>query len=211
MTQKLIKNWWLLALCGVLDAMISVLYFIGQHTNGPLTFHSWHGTVIFLGRLTLAAGACAIAAGIWSSRKGKSWLLVLNGVACSALGAIFTFWTGPLAFRTVALLIVVMAMSIGVYEVAIARALRRHLMGEWLAGAAGVASIGFALAFLAFVFRWIKLNPASPGQTLLWLGSYFGFSAICMLGLALHVHRLARSQSGQWEDFPPLGNPKHAH
>jgi uncharacterized membrane protein HdeD (DUF308 family) len=209
--QKLIKNWWLLVGCGLLHAIISVIYLIGQDTKGPLTFHSWHGTVMFLGKLTLAAGACTIAAAIWSSRRGKSWLLVLNGVACSAFGALLIFWRGPLAFRTIALLIVVMAVSIGIYELASAPTLRRHRTDEWLLGAAGVGSLGFALGFLAFVFRWIKLDPGSPGQTLLWLGSYFGFSAICMLGLALHLHRSGRSQSGQWEDLSPLGNPKHAH
>jgi uncharacterized membrane protein HdeD (DUF308 family) len=211
MIQTPTKNWWLLALCGILDAIISVIYLVRQDADGPLTFHAWHGTVVLLGKLTLAAGICTIATGIWSSRKGTSWLLVLNGLACSALGLIFTFWTGPLAFRTVALLIVVMAMSIGIYELATARTLRGHLTDEWLFGAAGVASVGFALVFFAFMSRWIKLDPAAPTQSLLWLGSYFGFSAICMLGLALRLNRLGLSQSGQWEDLPALGNPKHAH
>jgi hypothetical protein len=57
-------------------------------------------------------------------------------------------------------------------------------MYRWLPGKDGVLLGGFALVFLAFVLGWIKLDPASPGQTLLWLGSYFGFSAICMLGMA---------------------------
>ena len=205
MIETLAKGWWLLAFCGVLDAIISVLYLTRQDTDGPLTFHAWHSTMMFLGKLTLAAGACTIAAGIWSSRTGKSWLLVLNGVACSALGAIFIFWRGPLAFRTVALLLVVMAMSLGIYELAIARALRRHFAGEWLLGVAGVTTVGFALAFLAFVFRWIKLEPGSPTQSLHWLGSYFGFSAICMLGLALCLQSLGPSQSGQGEALPPSG------
>jgi hypothetical protein len=37
---------------------------------------------------------------------------------------------------------------------------------------------------LCVALEAIKLDPASPGQTPLWLGSYFGFSAICMLGMA---------------------------
>lgn len=185
MIQTLIMNWLPLALCGVLYAIISVVYF-------NYAGHPFHATsaVMFLGKLTLAAGVCTIAAGIWSSRKGKSWLLVLNGVAGSALGLIFTFWTGPLAFRTIAIFIVVMALSIGIYELVTARTLRHHLADGWLLGAAGVASFAFALAFFAFVFGWIKLEPGSPAQTLLWLGSYFGFSAICMLGLTLRLNGL---------------------
>jgi uncharacterized membrane protein HdeD (DUF308 family) len=214
MIQTLIKSWWLLAVCGILDAIYSAMNFVMQRPDGSLalrTFVHSRGTVVNMGMLALAAGACTVTAGIWSSRRGKSWFLVLNGLACSALGLIFIFWTGPLSFRTVALLIVVMAMSIGIYEFAAARTLRRHLADEWLLGAAGVASVGFGLAFLAFMFRWIKLEPGSPAQSFHWMGSYFGFSAICMLGLALRLHRLRRSQSGQWEDLPPLGNPRHAH
>ena len=205
MIQTLSKNWWLLALCVVLDAIISVIYF--GHAGRGFTLH---GTVGFLGKLTLAAGACTMAAGIWSYREGKSWLLVLNGLACSVLGLILTFWRGSLAFHTVALLIVAMAMSIGIYELATARTLRRHLAEAWLLGAAGVASLGFALAFFALGFGWIKLEPG-PAQTLNWLGFYFGFSAICMLGLALHLHSLGPSPSALAEALPPLGNPKHAH
>jgi len=193
MIQTLIKNWWLLALCGVFDALYSGMNFFMQGPDGSLalrTFVRHRDTVVDMGMLALAAGACTIAAGIWSSGKGKAWLLVLNGLACSALGLIFTFWTGPLAFRTVALLIAVMAMSIGIYELATARTLRRHLADEWILGAAGVVSVGFAVAFLAFVIHWIKLEPGSPAQTLHWLGSYFGFSAICMAGLALRLNNL---------------------
>jgi uncharacterized membrane protein HdeD (DUF308 family) len=80
------------------------------------------------------------------SQNDKSWLLVLNGLASTALGLIFTFWTDrPIAFRTIALLLVVMAMSTGIYELVIARALGRprHIADEWLLGLAGTASVGF--------------------------------------------------------------------
>jgi hypothetical protein len=83
-----------------------------------------------------------------------------------------------------ALLIVLMAMSLGTYELANAGQLRTQRALEFLAGAAGIVSLGFAGVFFAFVFHWIKLNPVSPAQTFLWLGSYFAFSAFCMLGTA---------------------------
>ena len=165
----MIKNWWLLALSGVLDAMYAALNFF---TSDPVRM----STVERMGLLALAAGACTVAAGLWSFKRGASWLLVLNGLACTTLGLLLAFWRGPLAFRTIALLIVVMALSAGIYELADRR---RRLLS-----AAGLASIGFALAFLAFVFHWIKLDPSSPHQTLFWLGSYFAFTAICMLWLA---------------------------
>lgn len=185
MIQTLLKHWWLLALCGVLNAMISVIYL--SHTTHGFA----HGPVALLGYLTLAVGACTTAAGIWNLREAKSWLLVLNGLACLRLGVILTFWTHrPVAFRTIALLIVVMALSIGIYQFATVLTLRRHLADEWLVGAAGVISVGFAFAFFAFVLGWMSLIPGSPGQSLYWLGYYFGFSAICILGMAVRPERL---------------------
>jgi uncharacterized membrane protein HdeD (DUF308 family) len=212
MIQTLIKNWWLLALCGIVDAIISVIYFIMYNSgpDGPLTFHGWNGTVVFLTTLALAAGVCTIVAGIWRSAKDKSWLLVLNGLALSAYGLIPLLWRGPLSFDFFALLLVVMAMTLGILALAIARTLRRHVADEWFFGLVGAGSVGFALAFLALVNRWIQLErrPFHP-LVFLWLGFYFGFSAICMLGLALRLHRLSPSQSGQWEALPL--SPKHAH
>jgi len=203
MFQTLIRNWWLLAFVGVVDAMYAAMNFFTQLPDGSLSLRTsvvHRSTLIQMGMLALGAGACTIAAGIWQSRKGKSWLLVLNGLASTALGLIFTFWTGPLAFSTIALLIVVMAGSAGVFALATARTLRRHLADEWLLGAAGVASVSFAVVFLAFVLRWMKLDPGSPAESLRWMGSYFAFSAICMLaaGLRLNslrsaIHRMASS------------------
>jgi hypothetical protein len=200
-TQTLIKNWWILALCGLLNAIISVIYLIMYDSgpDGPLTLLGWNGTVVFLNRLALATGIC-IAAGIWSSGRGKSWLLVLNGLAFSAYGLVPLFWRGPLSFLLFARLLTLMAMSIGILELVTARTLQRlrHVTVGWFLGLAGVASVGFALAFLALVFGVIQLEgrPFHP-SVFLWLCSYFGFSAICMLGLALSMHSLGPSQSSQ--------------
>ena len=209
MIQTLSKNWLLLALCGVLEAIIAVVYLIMLET---VTFHSNIGTITLLGKLTLAAGACAISAGIVRSANGKSWFLVLNGLALAALGIIqYAFIRYPISLLTVALLIVLMAISIGILELQIARTLRRqrHVMGGSLFAVAGGASACFALAFVALGFRWIKIEPGSRIDLLL-LGAYFGFSAICMLAMALRL-RSQGFQSRGSQVLPPLGNPRHAH
>jgi uncharacterized membrane protein HdeD (DUF308 family) len=211
--QTLAKNWWLLALCGVLDAIISVIYLIMQDTDGPLTFHAWNRTIVLLGKLAVAAGVCAIAAGIWRSTKSRCWLLVLNGLALGALGIIcYGFVRYSISFRTIALLVILMAVSIGILEFIAARTLprQRRSADDWFHSLAGVASVGFALAFFALGFGWIKIEPGSHID-LLWLGSYFGFSAICMLWLALRLHSQGFSQWGQTEASPALGTPRHAH
>jgi hypothetical protein len=196
MIQTLTTNWWLLGLCGVVDAIISVIHLM-MYDAGPdaMPLGGWYATVVLLCRLSVAAGVCSIAAGIWRSSKGISWLLVLNGLAFSAYGLIPLLFKGPLSFRLFALLIVVMAMSFGVLALTVARTMRHHSHGadKWLFGLAGAASVGFALAFLALGWIQLERGPFHP-SFFLWLCLFFGFNAICMLGLAPRLRRLGPSE-----------------
>jgi hypothetical protein len=192
MIQTLSRNWWLLALVGVLDAAMAAIYFVMQNTDQPITFQAWRGAVVVLGQLALAIGVCTIAAGLWRSAMGKCWLLVVNGLGLGALGLVTEMGVAGfrISFRTIALLIVLMAISSGILEWITGRA----IAGGWILRIGGAASVGFALAFLALGFRWIAVEPGSHSD-LLWLGAYFGFSAICMLGLALRLQRLGQRVS----------------
>lgn len=194
--QTLTKNWWLLIVCGVLEAIISSIYLLIQDASGPLTFHAWNHTIAVLGEVTLVAGVCAIAAGVWRSSTGKCWPLVVSGLALAALGTIYYgFVRFRISFLTIALLIIVMATSRGILGLEIARTFRqqRHVGDGWLLGLAGGISVAFALGFLlwsvSLAFAWTKMQPDSRSD-LLWLGLYFGFSAICMLALGLRLHNL---------------------
>jgi uncharacterized membrane protein HdeD (DUF308 family) len=193
MIRSSIRSWWLLALSGVLYAMFSFLMLFWLSPDGSPSLRSFvtpRGMVPLLGTLALAAGICTIAAAIWSSTRGISWFLMLNGLVCCALGLMINLGaTRPVAFRTLALLIFGMAVSIALHELAMARTLRGRLVDEWLLAGAGVVSVGFAGVFLGFALRWIRLEPSPSGETFYWLGSYFAFSAACMLGLALRQLR----------------------
>jgi hypothetical protein len=196
------RTWWLLASCGVLDAIYSGMMFFMQGPDGYLTLRTSvdsNRTLVHVGVLALAAGAVTIAAGICSYRDRKSWLvglIVVNGLASSALGLILCGTFGfRIGFGSLARLTVLMALSIGVYELVTARTLLHHT-DQWVLGAAGVLSLAFAGAFLAFAYGWIQLEPR-PLADFLWFGSYFGFSAICMLWLALHLHG-----PGPFQDHP---------
>jgi len=205
LAQTLIKNWWLLALCGVFDAIISFIY-LGKLSTGFVSF----AAVAFVGKLTVAAGVCAIAGGVWRSAQGKCWPLVLHGLALVAMGLIFSGVFGTKTkFLTIALLIMLAAISIGILAITAARTLRRerHVMNAWLLDVVGAASVGFALAFYVLGFQWIKLGPGSHTD-LIWLGAYFGFSAVCMLGAALRLRSLSLSSP---IGTLPLGRPGHAH
>jgi uncharacterized membrane protein HdeD (DUF308 family) len=186
-------NRFLLGMCAILDVIIAGIYFLMYDTgpDGPLPVYEWYGVVLFLNRIALAAGVCTVAAGLWRPAKDQSWLLVINGVALSAYGVIPLFWRGPLGFNRLALLLIAMAITLGILALAIARASQRSAADEWFFGLAGAVSLGFAVAFLALVNRWIQLErrPFHP-SVFLWLCAYFGFTAICMVGLARRPHRL---------------------
>ncbi|MGO9012522.1 MAG: hypothetical protein ACLQPN_20695 [Bryobacteraceae bacterium] len=191
MIQTLIKNWWLLALCGVLDAMYAAINLFMLDPDGSLAFRKWAGpaTVRNMGEIAIAAGVCTIAAAVWRSGKGKSWLLALNGLALGAYGlvSVSAIPRGRVSFLPFALLFVVMAASVGVSAAAAAHSIRRHVSDKRCLDLAGVASFVFAIAFLVLGFRLVR--PA-PLEFHLFMSSYFGFSAICMLGLGLRLNSL---------------------
>lgn len=195
MIETLIRNWWLLALRGVLAAVFSVITFIMRSSVETFTLREFatKGTVIFLGMLALVAGACTIAAGIWTATRHKWWLLVVDGFAVSGVGLILIL-SDRITFNLVANLLVALAMAVGVSELITARTLRHHVPDEWFLVLAGAASVGFALAYL-----WIKPEVATAFN---WLTAYTAFSAICMAALALRlrnlrrtIHRIAQSAS----------------
>src|SRR5450631_4390039 len=77
------------------------------------TINGLHGNeaVVLIGELTLAAGACTVAAAFWNSLRRPSWAFAVSGLFCGALGWMIAFWKGPVAFRTIALLIAGMAIG----------------------------------------------------------------------------------------------------
>jgi hypothetical protein len=193
MIQTLVRNWWLLVLCGVFNALHSLANLLMLDREGSWTFRKFAplDEVRIMGALALLAGVCAIAAGVWHSAKGRLWLLALNGAALCAFGAICISplpSSGSLSFRPVSLLFVVMALSVGILALEGVRRLRRHIPDRWLLSVAGIASVGFAIGFLALGQRWFRFEQ--PGGFFVWMSAYFGFAAICMLALGLRLKGL---------------------
>jgi hypothetical protein len=168
-------------------------------------------TVWEMSLLALAAGACAIAVGLWSAGRNYSWLLSLHGLALGAFGLIGVspLIRGPLSFRPVSLLFVAMAVSMGWFALAIVRTPGIGARERWFPSLSGAVSISFAFSFLAVGFDWIRLG--APHSYWTWMGSYFAFCAIFMLWLALRAHSQGLSQSGRREALPALGSTRHAH
>jgi hypothetical protein len=187
--RTLSKTWWVLALCGVLDLAHAAMNLLMLDQDGSLTLRRFAPMEIVadMSVLAVAAGVCVIAAGLWNSGREHSWLLSAHGLALAAFGAIglSPLVRGPLSFRPISLLFVMMAASIGAFALRTAQTLRRGAVERWLLKAAGAASMGFALSFLAVGFKWVRVS----GPFSFWIGmsSYFAFCAIFMLWLAWRV------------------------
>lgn len=209
MIRTLTGTWWLLALCGVLDAMLAAMNLLMLTPAGSLTLRRFAlpGAVWDMGVLALAAGSCSIVVGLWNAGRDRSWLLSLHGLALGVFGllGVSPLVRGPLSFRPVSLLFVVMAVSLGAFAWRTAQTGRSSAPQRWLPGA---ASIGFALSFIAVGFNWVRLGPHSFW---IWMSSYFGFCAVFLLWLALRLHSQGPSPSGRMEALPPLPSPRHAH
>ena len=171
------KNVWWLRLGAAFELILAVLFF------NAAEIHS-RQLVVVLGWLTMAAGVCTLATAIWSTAIRQRWLLLLNGVAGCGLGLILSFAT-RVSFRTIALMVTVMAVSLGAQMLMSITKASWSRNREWLSAGAGSAAIAFGLVFLAFVFHWIRLDPTSPAESFLWLGSFFGWSAVCSLDVSL--------------------------
>jgi len=86
----LAKTWWLLALCGIIDAICAAMNLLMLNPDGSLSLRRFAlpNAVWDMSVLALVAGACAITAGLWNSGSGNSWLLSLHGLALGAFGLI---------------------------------------------------------------------------------------------------------------------------
>jgi hypothetical protein len=211
--QALSKIWWLLALCGIVEAMSAAMHLLMMNPDGSLSLRRFAlmDTAWAISMLSLVAGVIAIMVGLWNAGRGNSWLLSLHGLALGAFGLIGVspLGRGPLSFRPISLLFLLMALSVGAFAWRTAQTLRSGSPDRWLLSVSGAASIGFAFSFIGVGFGWVRLGP--PYAYWIWMGSYFGLCAVFMLYLALRLRGQGISQSGPSEVLPSIGSPRHAH
>lgn len=197
--QTMRTNWPLLAICGLLNAALCAACSIMQAPDGSLAWRhaAVRGTAELLGQLALATGVCTLAASVWRSGRRVDWPLMGNGLALGSLGLVLLGVAGAaVSFRTIAGLVVVMALSLGALFLTAASASRRNRLEMWVWGLASAGAVAYAAAFL-----WMKPVPGTHSE-ILWIGSFFGFQAACLLGLAWMKRANHRRQEGRWTVGP---------
>ena len=210
MTATVSKAWWLPALCALFDLAHAAINVAMMSLS--LTYR-WFGSPVRasadIGFAALCAGACAVLAALWIRGKQFSWLLAVHGLALAAFGGILfsPLVKGSLSFRWIAPLFIVMAASLGAYALELAKSAPRSRGGRWFPMAAGIASMLYALSFVAVGFFIRRLEP--PYAYFVWMSSFFMLCAAVMAWLS--VRGLSQSENRSARERPlspmPLASP----
>jgi uncharacterized membrane protein HdeD (DUF308 family) len=182
MPLVLAKNWWSLVIRGLIAILLGILTL------------AWPG--ITVGALVILFGAYALIdgivniAGAWrASQAHERWgVLVIEGVVGIAAALVTFAWP---AITAIVLVYVIAAWAIvtGIFEIAAAVRLRKHISGEWLLGLAGVASIIFGVLLMA--------APLVGALVIaIWIGVYALIFGAMLVGLGLRLRAWSRGSGG---------------
>jgi uncharacterized membrane protein HdeD (DUF308 family) len=173
MTTVLGRNWWALAVRGVVAVLFGLIAFIMPGVTLA-------AIVLLFGAYAVVDGIFAIIAAVRAAeRHERWWSLALQGVVDLLAGIIAFVW--PAATVLVLLFLVAFwAIVTGVLEIVAAIRLRREIQGEWLLILSGILSVLFGGVLLAL-----------PGAGLLvivwWIGGYVFISGLVLIALAFKL------------------------
>ena len=172
MSAALARNWWLVALRGVIAILFGAVAFIAP---GAFVL----SLVLFFAAYMLADGIIAIVGAVRAAQRHERWgFLLLEGVVDIVVGVAAVLVPAAAVWAFV-LLLAAWALVTG--GLMIAAAFRLHLhYGRWWLVLGGVVSILFGLALL--------INPGMSALVLTWwIGSYTFAFGILLLILAFQL------------------------
>src|SRR5262245_7645658 len=176
MLNILRRNWWALALRGILALLFGILAF------------TWPG--LALGALVLLFGTFAIYDGIFSivaafhakGREERWWSELIVGLIGIAAGVV-AFSRPGITTLFLLYLIAFWAIARGLFEIVAAFRLRKEIKDEWLLGLAGLASVVLGVLMLMY-----------PGAGVLafvwWIGAFAIFMGVLLLALSFRLRSL---------------------
>jgi uncharacterized membrane protein HdeD (DUF308 family) len=173
MIAELARNWWLLAIRGVLAILFGIAAFV------------WPGLtlavlVILFGAYAVVDGIFAIIAGISGRNEYERWwLLIIEGILGIVAGVLTFMWPDITAL-VLLYFIAAWAILTGIFEIAAAIRLRKYIEGEWLLALAGIASVIFGVLLVIF--------PGAGALAVVWLiATYAVIFGILMIVLAFRI------------------------
>ncbi|HLW54507.1 MAG TPA: DUF308 domain-containing protein [Candidatus Angelobacter sp.] len=186
MIRLLIRNWWLLALRGILALIFAGLALALQPLSRSFVLRPiiHAGVVVVFGLLAIAAGVCTIVAATRGAGGDRFHLLLWDGIAICAAGLVVLF-VSWLDLALLVNLVAAWALVVGILEFLAAMRLRRHVSDEWSLALAGTASFLFGAYFL-------YARPEAETSIFHWLGLYAVFSGLTVLILAFRLRSLGK-------------------
>jgi uncharacterized membrane protein HdeD (DUF308 family) len=179
MLTILARNWWLIALRGV----VAILF-------GVMTF-AWPGITLLVllymyGFYALIDGITAFAAAFAGrGQEAPLWFLILVGVVGIGVGILTFFWPGVTA--TVLLVFIgIWAIMKGLFEIIAAIALRKEIENELFLALGGVLSVLFGIVLL--------VRPGAGALAVLWLiGSFAIIFGVLSIIFALRLKGVSKT------------------
>ncbi len=182
MITELARNWWAVALRGVLAILFGVLAFVFPGLTLTVL-------VILFAAYTIVDGIFTLVAALRArGEQRRWWALLLEGIASIALGLLIWLWPG-LTVLLLVYFVAAWALITGMLEIIAAIRLREHIEGEWWLALSGVLSV--ILGILVAVF------PLGGVLALAWtIGAYAILFGIVLLALAWRLKGFASRASG---------------
>lgn len=172
MSAVLARNWWLVALRGLLAILFGVTAFVAP---GAFVL----SLVLFFAAYMLVDGIFGIVAAVRAAQRHDRWgFLLLEGLLDIVVG-VAAFLVPAAAVWAFVLLVAAWALVSG--GLMIAAAFRLHLhYGRWWLGLGGVVSVLFGIALL--------INPGMSALVLTWwLGAYAVVFGVLLLILGFRL------------------------
>ena len=173
MTTALARNWWTLAVRGVLAVLFGLVAFIVPGVTVA-------AIVLLFGAYAIVDGVLSLVGAVRALERHERWgALMLEGIVDLIAGLIAFVWPAATALALL-FLVAFWAIVTGVFEIAAAIRLRKEIQGEWLLIVNGILSLLFGAVLLAL-----------PGAGLLvivwWIGAYAIVFGILLIALAFKL------------------------
>jgi uncharacterized membrane protein HdeD (DUF308 family) len=179
--HQLAKNWWAIALRGVLAIIFGILAFAWPTLTLVALVFLW-------GAFAFIDGAFSIASGIRDEEgQGRNWLMVILGVV-GVVAGILAFAVPDITALALITLIGAWSIVRGAFEIGAAWQIRKQVSGEWMLALDGVFSLVFGLLVLIF--------PGAGALALVWAIAAFAIvSGVILLVVAFRLRSIHEASS----------------
>jgi len=176
MELELARNWWVVALQGVLAILFGVLVFFWPAVPWLMVVYTFAAYALIDGGIAIVAAA--------RGQSRRRWALLLEGLVGILAGVLTVAWP-EIPILVLYFLIAGWSIASGLLQIAAAIELRRYLPGEWALVLSGVLSVVLGLV--------LALMPEAGLVVLAWwVGAYLIVFGALVLALAFRLRSLAR-------------------